>query len=327
MGNKTAGRAVAALPNIEYQKAMGATVNSDRALIKNTGVDFTNWAVLKYFRLLREYALNRVIWRSDVIDDYELRLIEWNIFHYGKCAMLRPRITVNGVRMELKKPRIYQCNFTKFNHRNGRPERISIVNNQHDKFIIDVEYNSDDFVIFTDEFLFSNETNPFYHVAWEFACKLYELDLAFNANSHRLRMPFVFSTGGLDSEKEANMNIVSHKISIAELMRSAYGRNEQFVEIEDSNVGRNGFMFEPQYVNNEMPTLIECQKKLYQAYLERLGLYTNQDKSGVYTIKDIQEEGDESGDYITRVYKNTRLLCMAEAVKKFNINMSLEVVK
>lgn len=323
MGNKDAGRAVAALPNALYMRAMGADVQN----LKNTGVAFTNWEVFKYFKLLREYAVNRVKWTSTHIPDEELRLIEWNIFHYGKCAMLRPKIIKNGVKFQLQQPKIYQCNFTEINNRNGRPESISIINEQSKHFIIDVNYKQDEFTIFTDEFLFAQDANPFIYVAWEFACKLHELDLAFNANSHRQRMPFVFNNGASEIEKDGTFNVVANKgVSIAEIMRSAYGRNEQFVEIPQSMIGTNGFMHEPQFVNNEMLNHIQAQKMLYQAYFELLGLYTNKEKSGVYTVKALQEDGDQSPDYITAVMKNTRIICAREACDKFGIDLVMEVV-
>lgn len=323
MSNKTAGRAVAALPNVAYMGVMGADVTN----IKNSGISFTNGEVFKYFKLLREYALHRIKWLSDSISEHELRLIEWNIFHYGKCAMLRPKIIRNGVKFELKDPKIYQCNYTDINYRNGRPFSISIVNQQSRHFIIDVNYNDSEFVIFTDDFLFSHDSNPFIHIAWEFACKLHELDLAFNANSHRNRMPFVFNNGASEVEKDGTFNVIANKgVSIAEIMRSAYGRNEQFVEIPQSMVGTTGFMHEPRYVKNDMLDHIEAQKKLYQAYFELLGLYTNKEKSGVYTVKELQKNGDETGDYITDIMRNTRLMCAKEACLKFNINLSMEVV-
>lgn len=323
MGNKDTGRAIAALDNTTYMSVMGADVQN----LKNTGISFTNAEVFKYFKLLRDYALHRIKWTSDSIPEQELRLIEWNIFHYGKCAMLKPKIIKNGIKFQVDTPKIYQCNYTDINMRNGRPEKISLLNEQSKNFIIDINYTADEFVIFTDSFMFASNSTPFIFLAWEFACKLHELDLAFNANSHKLRMPFVFNNGASEVDKNGVFNVIANKgVSIAEIMRSAYGRNEQFVEIPETMVGTNGFMHEPQYVNNEMLNHIEAQKKLYQAYFELLGLYTNKEKSGVYTIKDLQKNGDETGDYITDTMKNTRLLCAREACEKFNINLSLEVV-
>jgi hypothetical protein len=325
MGNKDAGRQVAALPNAAYMGIMGASVTNQN--IKNSGIAFTNHEVFKYFKVLRDYALNRLKWHSDSIPEYELRLIEWNIFHYGKCAMLRPKIIKSGIKFQTNDPKIYQCAFTDINHRTGKPIKISLVNPEVRNVIIDINYNDDEFVIFTDEFLFAQDVNPFVYVAWEFACKLHELDLAFNANSHRNRMPFVFNNGASEIEKDGTFNVIANKgVSIAEIMRSAYGRNEQFVEIPQSMVGTTGFMHEPRYIKNDLLDHIQAQKQLYQAYFELLGLYTNKEKSGVYTIKDLQKNGDESPDYITQVLKNTRIMCAKLACEMFNINMSLEVI-
>lgn len=323
IGNKDIGRAINAMPFDQYITTMGGNIEN----MRNTGISFTNWEVFKYFKMLREYALGRIRWTSSTLPEHELKLIEWNIFHYGRCAMLRPVIKNNGVKFQIKQPRIYQCNYTDINFRNGRPNTISIINNPSNKLVIEANYDADEFVIFTDEFLFPHKPNPFIHVAWEFACKLHELDLAFNANSHRMRMPFVFNNGATEIEKDGTFKLVANRgISIAELMRSAYGRNEQFIEIPESMVGTTGFMHEPQHVDMHILELIEAQKKLYQAYLELLGLYTNKEKSGVYTIKDLQENGDESGDFITKVAKNNRLSCAREAALKFNIDLVMEVI-
>lgn len=298
-----------------------------KANMINTGSSFTNFEVMKYFKLLRTYALNRCRWTSDHMPEEELRLIEWNIFHYGVCAMLKPRITKNNVRFTSARPKIYQCNFTDINYRNGRPLKITISNQESRHFIIDTEYDEKDFTIFTDEFLFAQSTNPMVNIAWEYACKLHELDLAFNANSHRLRMPFVFNTASQSHDNTNNhAPVLNSGISVAEIMRSAFGRNEQFIEIPESTVSKDGFMHEPQYVNNHMLEHIEAQKKLYQAYMEILGLYTDKEKTGSYKVRRLQEEGDDSPDFITETYKSTRILCAKEASLKFGINLIVEII-
>jgi hypothetical protein len=327
MGKKDKGRAIANLNNAEYTFAMGGSVEKN-VTERNTGISFTNAEVFKYFKMLRNYALGRIKWTSNVIPEVELRLIEWNIFHYGRCAMLRPKIIRNNIKFEVPTPKIYRCAFTDINYRTFQPITISILNQQTRKFVIDMNYNSDEFTIFTDEFLNISNPNPFQHVAWEFACKLHELDLVFNANSHKNRMPSVFNNAGIEKVSENGiLGYAANKgISIAEIMRSALGRNEQFVEIPDDMVGSNGFLHEQQHVKNEMLDLIDAQKKLYESYFELLGLYTNKDKKGVYTVKDLQKEGDESGDYITDIAKNNRIICAKDASEKFNIDISIEVV-
>lgn len=324
MGNKSAGRVLAQMDNIRYTALMGGSISPQA---RNTGIDFTNYAVWKYFKMLMIYALNRVKWSSTTLTDEELRLIEWNIFFYGVCAMVRPKIVIDGFKFISPKPRIYQCAFTEINFRTGAPFKISLVNSQNAKVIIDPNYNDDEFVIFTDEFLWSQNNNPFSHVAWEFANKLYELDLAFNANSHRNRMPFVFNNAAITKNIDGvGFETVHPGISIAEIMRSAFGRNEQFVEVPENMVGKDGFMHEPQYVENQMLEHIEAQKKLYQAYFELLGLYTNKEKSGVYTVKRLQEDGDESPDYITECLLSSRVLSLKRAVEMFGITLRLEVI-
>lgn len=304
-----------------------AKPDTDKGNVLNTGLAFTNYEVWKYFKMLRNYALNRVRWTSDHIPEYELRLIEWNLFHYGRCAMLKPKITRNGLTFVASKPKIFQCNFIDINFRNGMPKKISIINPQSKQFIIDITYEHNEFTLFTDEFLFAQACNPFVMVAWEYACKLHELDLAFNANSHKSRMPFIFNSASQTHDNTNNpAPIYNRGTSIAELMRSAYGRNEQFIDIPENLVSKDSFMHEPQYVQNEMLNHIEAQKKLYQGYMELLGLYTNKQENGSYKVKRLQVDGDDSPDYITECYKSTRILCAKEAALKFGINLVCEVI-
>lgn len=311
---------MAEMNHLDYVTAMGGSVNG----VIHTGEDFTTWAVYKYFRILRNYALSRFRWLSDVLEEDELRLIEWHIFHYGRCALVRPKITLKDhhkVYYPNMKPRIFQCNYTRTNHRNGKPYSISIVNNSNSypELTIDTEYTSEDFTIFTDNFLYFADNTPFRYIALEYANKLYELDLAFNMNSRKMRFPFVFNNADEDG--------IIHGVKLSEIMRSAYLRNEAFVEIPESMVGKDNFIFEPAHQESLVSELLESQKKLYQAYFEMLGLYTNRDKGGSYTVKRLQEAGDMTGDYITDTQLRTRLLCAEDAAKKFNIDFGIQVMK
>jgi len=318
MGNKDNGRAVNNLEFLEYIKAHGG-------MIGNTGISFTNFECWKYFRLLRDYFLNRIEWISPQIPQIELRLIEWNIFHIGFCAMVRPVIIKNNVKYKLPEPKIYQCVYTELNRRTGEPTKINLTNVENKNITLQTEYNSNDFVIFTDEFLFANQSNPFCHIAWEYACKMHELDLMFNANSHKLRMPLVFNNASIQTD-EKGKKIMNHQdIGISEIIRSAIGRNEQYVEIPQNMVGSN-FLHEPQYIDNDIVKYIEAHKKLLESYMELLGLYTNREKSGVYTVKDLQVNGDETGEYITETIKTTRVMRAKEAVNKFQIDLRIQVI-
>jgi hypothetical protein len=242
--------------------------------------------------------------------------------------MLRPRVTKDNIRFEVKCPKIYRCNFTDINYRTGRPNKISILKQKDDLGVIDINYCDDEFVIFTDEYLFPFNTTPFAWVAWEFANKLYELDLAFNANSHKNRMPLIINNGASEIDKNGTFNVIANRgISIAEIMRSAYGRNESFIEIPETIVGKTGLLHEPQHIQNDMLDHIEAQKRLYDAYFELLGVQIERERKGSYVIREQQEFGDESTTFRTKCLKNTRLLCAKEAVKMFKINLSLEVVK
>lgn len=329
MGNKDWGRALASMPQAQYMQVMGGTVENIVENVKNTGIDWDNWNVYKYFKQLRNFAVNRLKWESDTIPENELRLIEWNIFHYGKCAMIRPKLRIQSGNkaIRLKIPRIYRCNYVDWNFRSGEPEKICIINDQNRHFQIENYYDASEFVIFSDEFLFCQDSVPFIHIAWEYANKLHELDKIHHMNGLKMRMPFVFNSAGIKQEKDGNIAAIINKgVTIAELMRSTYGRNEPFAEIPESMVGRDGFLHETEHTQNELLNLLEVRNKLYESYFLQLGLYTNKEKRGVYTVKDLQKSGDETGDYITETLKAPRILAAKKACKMFKINMSLEVV-
>lgn len=324
MSNKSIGRLINNLPVQQYIPVMGGTVTNH---LQNTGINFTNFAVYKYFHILRDYFLNRVIWSSPEIDEEELRLIEWNIFHYGKCALLKPKIKKDSIIFQFKEPKFYQCNYTETNQRTGQPHKINITNlNTYNKLPICNEYYYNEFVIFTDQFLYAGNPLPFSHIAWEYACKLHELDLAFNANSHKNRLPLLLNTSSPKENSGKYFNIHHPKNLVSEVVRSALGTNEQFVEIPEDLVSRDGFLHEPKNVNNYTAEHLETQKKIYEMYFEQLGLYTNKEKMGTYTVKDLQKTGDETGDFRTSVFKSTRLLSAKKACKMFNINLSMELI-
>lgn len=323
MGNKDNGRAIMNLPFDQYSTVMGADVTN----IMNTGISFTNYAVQKYYKMFRDQALFRIEWKCDQIPDYEMRLIEWNLFHYGKCVMLKPSITRQGIRYKTDKLKIFQYTATELNTRTGQPKTISVFNQSYTTVAFDINYSAEDCVIFTDEYVFPEQTIPFNQICWEYACKMYELDLMFNANSHKQRMPVVFNNGTTMLEKDGSVRVIANKgISIAELMRSAYGRNEQFVEVPESMVGVNGFLHEPKYFEFKILDILEAQKRIKMDFMELLGLYTLKEKGGVYTVKDIQKNGDETGDYITDIMKYKRLISAKEAVEKFGINITIKVI-
>jgi hypothetical protein len=320
---KSMGRAVNSLPHAQYMTAHGATVQSANA----TGINFTNFEVAKYFKQLRLYAVNRLKWRSDTIPEHELKLIEWHLFNTGYCAVLRPKVSRRHFVYTSPHVKVFECALQDLNNRTGRPNKISISTAGVHSAPIDIHYDKNDFVIITDEYLFPANALPHRLIAWEYACKLHELDLAFNANSHRNRLPFIFNNGSSKAQNNEQFNNISvYGVSIAELMRSAMGRNEQFVEVPERAVGESGFMHEPRYVENNLKAYMECQRYIKELYFEDLGLYTQREQSGVYTVKALQKEGDETGEYRTDVLLEGRLSGAKEAAQKFNVQLSLEVV-
>lgn len=323
MGNKDAGRALRSMDMEDYVEVMGGSSTN----YKNTGINFPNNQVWRYFKLLRDYALNRIQWRSNKVDERELRLIEWNIFHYGFCAMVQPTITRNGIKMKTDKLKIFQCVLVDPNPRNGRAGSINIVNNYQSRIPIDITYGPEDFVIFTDEFAFPNSGLPFVNLAWEYANKLYEVDLVFDSVAGKMRAPIVYN-GGSDTTPENSYNLPNNPGSqtVADIMKAAYDRRAKHVVLTENQVGRDGLIYPPPDVPTTLAELIDAQDRLYEAYFKTLGLYTNKDKTGSYTVKELQEEGDETGDFRTEVWKSNRLICAKEAALKFDIDLELKVM-
>ena len=302
------------MDSIDYLNMMGATVTDTE--IKNTGFNFTTREVNKYYKILRTYALSRYTWQSNIISQRELRLIEWHIFHKGYCAMIKPKIRKKGVTLYADKPLIYPCNVTKYSIRSGEPLQISIMH--QDNQYIDPIYDEGEFVLISDDFLHYTQTTPFCLIAWEYANKLYELDLAFNANNHKARLPMIFNP---NYNKDKGLS--QKGIKLSELLRSAFGRNEQFVEIPGNMVGTTGLLHEPNNTQTHVIEYLDAQKKLYTSYLEMLGIYTNTEKGGSYEVKEVQQNGDQSGDYITQQAMDNRLLCARDCARVFNIDLTI----
>lgn len=329
VSNRAKGNAVKNLDYLSYFAAHGGIINVDD---KSSTFAKNNIGVFKYFSLLRDYTLNRVRWTSPQIDEYELRLIEWHIFNRGFCAMLRPKIYLKNVKnLIYEKPEymIYPCSFTKTNPRNGRVMTISIDTSNIYNIIIEPNYNHTDFTIFTHNYLQSHFSSTYSNYAWEYANKIFEVDLSFNANARKMRMPFIFNNGEAVVEINGKKTMIERNgLGVEEIIRSAMEQNEGYVGIQESMVGeKSGFMFEPQHVENFLSEYADLQKSLYNRYLEVIGLYTLRDRTGVYTIKELQEQaGDQTGDYITSSYMRSRLLCAREAAEKFGITLKMELM-
>lgn len=326
MGNKDAGRELLMLPWEEYVEKMGGTSDHRSRQVngRSTGNDYDNRAIFKYYNELRGYALNRVRWMCPEIPNHELRKIEWELFHQGFCAMVRPRVLTNRLVYTSPHPRVYRCTFTNINRRNGRPRTISLIDNYTDAVVVDINYVEEDFVIFTDQFMFANQGIPFYNTAWEYANKLYNIDLNFKSNSQKQRIPILFNDAGTKKDDDGGWRIKRFFTSIAEMVGSAISRNEQYMSVPEDTVGKDGLLHETQYVTNELSAYLEAQDKIYDGYFRQLGLYTNKEKRGTYVVKEEQQDGDETGDFRTWCWKSTRLMCAEEASEKFKIHLGLE---
>lgn len=320
MGNKDLGRSVANQPFIEYMNDMGAVSPN-----KNDGVFSPGMGVSMYLDILRDYYLNRFVWESNKIDEDEFRTAESIIFDRGYCVLLKPVLkTATGF---LKSPKIkaFFCSYLSNNVYNGIPDKISVYTDNLKNVDMVYEYGKEDFVILSDSFDRYNTHVPFKYIALEYANKLLNVDLAFEANINKLRMPMVFNNGNM-KDKNDKLLPRANTIGLAEIFRGAFGRRELFVEVPEKMVGVNGFMHEAKNVNSEILNYVEAQNKLYNSFLELLGVKTVKEKKGVYTGA-IQDTGeDETEDYVTTVRLNNRLYGARQLAKKFDCDVSIREV-
>ncbi len=308
----------------DYILSMGGNTN-----FGNNGINQTNSQVYKYYQILREYYCNRFTWSCENLNDEDLNLIEWLLFHRGYCAILKPLLPISGSKSFIydEKYRVFEVAISRQNNRTNQATQINLVNHnsEFNKIIPKLTYNNNEFVIITCN---QNVTTGFLsqsYIAWEYANKLHELDLLFNANSHKQRLPILFNNGGVNVTKEhkQNFNIIG---TISDLVRSAMSRNEQFCEIPEEKIGDRGILHQTgQYTENNLKEYLEAQNLIFNAYLESIGVNIMQEKGGVYQPEEIQNQGLYCTEYKKTVALKNRVKGLKRVNELFGIGLSLGV--
>jgi len=310
--------------HLEYTESMGGSVDFGA-----NGLNSTNSEIWKYYSQLREYYCGKFLWQSDILDSEELNLIEWFLFHRGSCVVLRPSHPTKIRDFELYEelPKIFEFASVRQNTRTLQPFRINIVNSiQQDIIQIPrLQYKSNEFAIITCN---QNNANGYptpHAIAWEYACKIHELDLAFNANSHKQRLPLLFNNG--KTQTESGTQLYQLQGSITDVVRSAVNQNQQFVEISEDKVGERGLLHQTnQYAENNLKDYLECKRQLVDDYLETVGVNILREQGGVYQAEDVQTTGMDSTKYKMNVALNNRLKGLNKTNQMFNLDLRIEVL-
>lgn len=321
-----------------YTTTMGGTVSGGTTTdnFKNTGVNSPHSAVNRYFNILYNYYCNRYEYHSKILSQQELRLIEHYLFYRNSVAFVYPRFRRGKEILQINTPRVYPFNITAFNTRNLEPTRINIIGtgntdgfNAMSGLEIDTVYNASEFEIITDKYNYRQAQPTPQVIAWEFANKLYEYDLMFNANSTKQRLPIIFNNGAKSttySNAKGNKDktyVYQFIQSVAETIRGAFDRQEQFAEISEDRVGDKGVMHEVSQENRTLEYL-EGQDKLYNQYLELIGISPVREQTGVYVNKEIQTDNVQTTDYKTYVGLRNRQVCLNRINERFNLDITVE---
>lgn len=314
----------------QYTLAMGG--NAQNFSDRDTGINQSNTVVYRYFNLLRDYAVNRFTWQSNIIDPYDLQMIEWLFFMTGKACLIYPIFFSKNhpqKGIKIKVPSIFDTNITLQNRRTGSVLRVNVIDSYVNPLFMPLkkDYTYVDFAMLSSNYTLFPENNvPLYHIAWEYANKLYEIDLAFNANSTKQRLPLLFNNGISENRLENNGQTYNmSNFTASNLVREAVNRNEQFVEIPQSQVGEKGLLFQTnQYSENNLSEYIECQRRVMDEYLELLGVEGKQEKHGVYESKDVQLRSQGNNNYKSLIMLRNRRFHADNANKKFGLDLKVE---
>ena len=315
----------------DYVLAMGGatTGNADR----ESGIAQPYNSVYRYLDKLRDYACNRYIWQSDILNPYCLQLIEWLFFHTGKACLIYPSFYSKKnpkKTIRLKKPFIFNANILTQNQRTSEPLRVNIIDSHINALSMPLkrDYLFTDFAMLSCNYTHFNHNNvPLFHTAWEFANKLYELDLTFIANATKQRIPILLNNGVRDARKE-KQQYNSGNFTTGDLVRAAMERNEQFLEIPQSQVGDNGILHNTnQYSENNLLDYITTQRRLFDEFFEIIGIEVMNEKHGVYQAKSVQELSLGNNNYKTVIALKNRRFFANLANKKFNLDLQVKVLE
>lgn len=294
------------IDNIEHNKFMGGDV------LHNRGASQPSNTIYKYYSILRKYAINKYQWFSNILDSTDLNLIEYNIFNYNIAYFVKPIIIKNNNKIKLKIPRVVLATPSFFNNRTGEPLKLNVVNNVNNNGLMFENIYSDFGYITSQKNLLCYDT-PLTTVTREYANKLYELDLLFNANSTKQRLPILFQ-GDPNSFKDSGGNTSSGFV-----IQNAVNANQQFVEIPFS---QNGLLHHTnQYNENNLQNYIETQRLLYNEYFELLGIQNYKESHGTYTAKDTQLQQSQNVNYRSELELETRIKCATILNSKFDLDL------
>lgn len=313
----------------EYMLAMGGTVHnmSDR----DSGINQPSNSVYRYFDTLRNYAVNRYTWQSDILNPHDLQLIEWLFFMTGKACLVYPTfysVTNREKGIRIKTPSVFNTTITLQNMRTSEVLKVNVIDNYVNALFMPLkrDYIYKDFSMLSCNYtLFPINNVPLAHVAWEYANKLYELDLTFNANATKQRIPLLFNNGVSDKRAEQFQQYNMSNTTAGSIVRDAIHRNEQFVEIPQSQVGEKGLLHSTnQYNENNLHDYIETQRKLFDEFFELIGVEVVQEKHGVYQSEEIQKRTLANNNYKALIGLRNRRFHAEQANKRFGLDLRVQ---
>lgn len=313
----------------EYMMKMGGNVQN--FLDRDMGIDQPVNTVYRYFNLLRDYTVNRYTWQSDILEPQELQLIEWLFFMTGKACLIYPTFYSNRCKemgIKIKKPSIFNTTITHQNMRTSEVLRVNIIDNYVNALFMPLkrDYSYKDFAMLSPSYTqFPINNIPMFHVAWEYANKLYEIDLAFNANATKQRIPLLFNNGTNDDRLAKGQQYNMGNMTAGSIVREAIARNEQFVEIPQSQIGEKGLLHSTnQYSENNLAEYIETQRRIMDEYLELIGIEGKQEKHGVYESKEVQERSMGNNNFKALIGLRNRRFHAEHANKRFGLDIRVE---
>lgn len=334
MGKGEVSAKMNSMSTSEYVEAMGGVVMTSGTggqRDRDSGINQSVNTVYRYFNILRNYAVNRYTWQSDILSPYDLQLIEWLIFMTGKAALVYPVFYQrsnpgNGVRIKI--PSVFNTNITMQNLRTSEVLKINVIDNYTNALMMPLkrDYVYKDFAMLSDQYtLFPTNNVPLWHTAWEYANKLYELDLTFNSNATKQRIPLLFNNGVNDLRGQTGQQYNQGNFTAADIVHEAMNRNEQFVEIPQSQVGEKGLLHNTnQYQENNLHDYIETQRKLYDEYFELIGVEVVQEKHGVYQAQEVQKQTLANNNYKALVALRNRRFHAEQANKRFGLDLRVQ---
>lgn len=335
MGKGAVSKAMNNMPTEQYIEAMGGVVMTSGTggqRDRDSGINQSVNTVYRYFNILRNYTVNRYTWQSNILNPYDLQLIEWLFFMTGKAALIYPVFyqrsnPANGIR--IKVPSVFNTNITMQNFRTSEVLKVNIIDNYVNALMMPLkrDYVYKDFAMLSDQYtLFPTNNVPLWHTAWEYANKLYELDLTFNANATKQRIPLIFNNGVTDVRANDNGQAYnSGNFTAGDLVRSAMERNEQFTEVPQSQVGEKGLLHSTnQYQENNLHDYIETQRKIYDEYFELIGVEVVQEKHGVYQAQEVQKRTLANNNYKSLIGLRNRRFHAEQANKRFGLDLRVQ---